>query len=156
MKQGYLIYLVRPSPAGSWLPNSSREQGGWASHFWKPGCKTAKAGAQECTDRPNLSLGLARTWQDPPPSNENVRNSSKGLFLCCCCSTFPSWLPSARTCLRAENTPRKHWGPDSGDGRFSTHHGSCLHSESLKRSCSKLGLQVRWRSRKGRRHWNSV
>lgn len=38
VKPGYLIYLVRQSPARSGLPDSFRaEAGGWASHFWKPG-----------------------------------------------------------------------------------------------------------------------
>lgn len=30
----------------------------------------------------------------------------------------PPGFPAARTCLRARNNPRKHWGPESGDGGF--------------------------------------
>lgn len=62
-------------------------------------------------------------------------------------------FPFGKTCLRARNTPRKHWGRDSGDGRF-LDPSRLLSPLSLKRSYSKLGLQARWRSRKGRGHWN--
>lgn len=145
--QHYLIYLVRQSPARS---NSSRD-----GHLLQvASLKPANASRKEGTNCPNLSLKLARTRQDPPPSNENFRNSSEGFV-----QTSPLLVRKGKNSPEGTEQPEKTLGGWEGAGerrwRVLRPNSSCgLHSQSLKRSYSKLGLQAKWRSRKGRGHRN--